>query len=70
MTLQLLFVGLALACVAGAAVLLLLVLVRRGRGGRDLALAALLITRSDALYPRPVFTRDEVRLTTLSACAG
>ncbi|HEX4744619.1 MAG TPA: hypothetical protein VFW12_08110 [Candidatus Limnocylindria bacterium] len=43
MSLQLLFVGLALACVVGAAVLLLLVLVRRGRGVRDLALAALLI---------------------------
>lgn len=43
MSLQLLFVGLALACVAGAALLLLAVLVRRGRGARDLALAALLV---------------------------
>lgn len=40
---QLLFVVLALACVAAAAVLLLSVLVRRGRGGRDLALASLLV---------------------------
>lgn len=43
MTLSLLFVGLALACIVAAALLLLTVLVRRGRGGRDLALAALLI---------------------------
>lgn len=43
MSLQLLFVVLALACVAGAAVLLVSVLIRRGQGGRDLALAALLL---------------------------
>ena len=43
MSLQLLFVVLALACVAGAAVLLVSVLVRQGQGGRDLALAALLL---------------------------
>lgn len=42
MTLQLLFAGLALACVGAAAVLLMSVLVR-GRGGRDLVLALLLI---------------------------
>ncbi len=43
MSLQLLFVVLALACVAAAVVLLVSVLIRRGRGGRDLALAALLV---------------------------
>ena len=43
MSLQLLFVVLALACVALAAVLLVSVLIRRGQGGRDLALAALLL---------------------------
>lgn len=43
MSVQLLVAGLALACVALAAVLLVTVLVRPGSGARDLALAALLL---------------------------
>lgn len=43
MSLQLGFLVLALACVGAAAVLLVSVLVRRGRGGAHLALAALLV---------------------------
>lgn len=50
MTLTLAFVALALACLGIAALLLLSVLLRRGRGGRELALATLLVALAAGLW--------------------
>lgn len=60
MSLQLLFLGLALACVLGAAALLLSVLARRGRGGRELALAVLLVALAAGVWYTAIRTPFEL----------
>ncbi|MDQ6859091.1 MAG: hypothetical protein M3Z65_08870 [Chloroflexota bacterium] len=54
---QLFFVGLDLALVGVAAILLLSVLVRRGRGGANLALALLLIVLAAGLWYTSIRTQ-------------